>query len=149
MFGQKINRATPHVSPEKMVSFHVLAPLDTHWRRASCAEVGCPDHERGWTIAVAAVTLDDVDKFKRLGYRFAAVDGSDGPVLMFEAGQRCFRYTQHRVPLDREEIFLSRPGDWRVPLSRVEHDFGAPPRTFSSAEAFADALHTHLDQFAE
>jgi hypothetical protein len=147
MFAQQINRITPATPVEKMDSFHILAPLPTHWRRATCAEAGCPKFEHGWAVSADVVTEGDRALFTRRGYRFVQVDGSDGPMLMFEAGQSCFRASEHRIRLDREETFIRRPGDWRVPLQNVERDFGAPPLVFSGADSWADAVHTHLGKF--
>jgi len=140
-------RPQPTLPAERMVSFEIKAPLATHWRRATCVEVGCPDYQHGWTVAVSVLRPSDRELFRQKGFRFIDIDGGTGPALLFEAGQPCFRASQHRTRMDREEIFLQRPGDWRVPI-RQSGALGKPV-IFSSPDAFADALHTQLDKFAD
>lgn len=147
MLNRETFRITPKIPAEKMTSFEIAAPLSTHWRRASCAEVICPDYHNGWTTPVEALLPGERTRLKAMGFLFVEVPGSDGPVLMFEQGQRCMGASRHRVRADREEIFLQRAGDWRVPLGQSHYI--APVRTFSGADAFADALHTQLDKFAD
>lgn len=140
-------RPDPTIPAHKMTSFEIAAPVATHWRKATCAEVDCPDYRLGWTIPLSSTKPSDIDLFKAKGFRFVSVDSAQGPVLLFEAGQPCFRASIHRTRLDREELFLQRPGDWRVSLQ--ESKSLGKPVIFSSADAFADALHTQLGKFAD
>jgi hypothetical protein len=96
-------------------TFGIAAPPATHWRPATCAEVDCPHYLHGWKTIVPADS--DLSKLIRhSGRRFSYQ--SDGKLItyVFEAGQPCFRASQHLVRLDREEIFLARSGDWRADL---------------------------------
>lgn len=147
MLNRETFRVAPKIPAEKMTSFEISAPVSTHWRRATCAEVGCADFENGWTTPTAPLLEGERDRLRAMGYRFAEIPGDAGPVLMFEAGQPCFRASLHRVRRDREEVFLQRAGDWRVPIGQAHRI--APVRTFSGPDAFADALHTQLDKFAD
>jgi hypothetical protein len=50
---------------------------------------------------------------KRGGWKFVRVDFDGEEFLVFEAGQRCFRFNTHRKRLDREFKYLVADGDWR------------------------------------
>lgn len=110
-------RLPPRLPAAAYRTYQVAAPIATHWRPASCAEVDCEDYLRGWTTVV--------DERVELGQRQANYirhDRSrrsveqrrpDGTTAFwFEAGQRCFG-RQHRVRLDRPELYVARDGDWR------------------------------------
>ncbi len=110
-------RIEPQLPVGAMKTYSVLAPLATHWRPATCEEVGCPNWRNGW--------LTVIDESTELGMRQALYIrnssgrrfvrdpvNSDGPVrYTFEPGQRCF--ASHQIPLERDPLFLVRMGDWR------------------------------------
>lgn len=108
-------------------TFALLQPSQTHWRDATCEEVGCVQWAHGWVIL-----LDPADaKFRSL-VRQIAVSGRQyremsseqavgelgitaGPGLrafVFSPGQRCFRV--HRVPVGREPVYLQRRPNGRT-----------------------------------
>lgn len=118
-----INRIQPLGNPTDYKTYSVTAPLATHWRKATCAEVDCPHFLNGWTTTV--------DTSTDLGRRQAAyIEGADhgrrwareafasnaGPLVeyTFPPGQRCFRSDAHRLPLERDPIYSVRLGDWRL-----------------------------------
>ena len=97
-------------------TYQIAAPLSTHWRPATCAEVGCGAYRHGWRTPVDPTT----DKGAAQAYYIRSVSGrrfvedrdeSGRLVFTFEPGQQCF--TQHQQPLEREPIYLRRGGDWR------------------------------------
>lgn len=97
-------------------SFTVGAPLSTHWRRASCDEVGCASYARGFLRRVNPST----DKGAAQAYyirhdRSRAYSEERQPdgwiVFAFKPGTRCF--TEHKVRIPRPEIYVARAGDWR------------------------------------
>ena len=52
-----------------------------------------------------------------LAERFRGVVTREDAVTVtfrFEAGQSCWRWTEHRIGIDRPEIYLVRGGDWRA-----------------------------------
>jgi hypothetical protein len=115
---QRLNRVTPAGSPGDYKTYTLSAPLTTHYRVATCAEVDCEHWREGWCSAI--------DTSTELGIRQAdyivndsgrsytqVVDKAGGRVLFtFPAGQRCFR--QHHVPLERDPVLSVRGGDWRA-----------------------------------
>lgn len=142
MISRPLNRVTPALPAAQMQTFAFIAPAETHWRKATCAEVECGAYLNGWTLNTAGLAEQDVHLAKHAGREFVATEGPDGgETLTFAAGQPCFRASAHRLRLDREEIFLKHGGDWRGDPRRER------PTTFSGPDAWADAMRTHLDQF--
>lgn len=98
-----------------MRTFQIDQPLDSHFRRATCAEVECTAAASGW---VMGFDLTDPEKAAAArwirdhsGRTFSAALTSGKVVLTFPAGQTCF--AKHRVPLEREPFYVVRGGDFR------------------------------------
>jgi hypothetical protein len=102
------------------------------WRPATCEQVDCEPHLRGWTTTV--------DERTELGQRQAWYirsasarsysehrDDASLTVFSFAAGQRCFAADQHQVAVEREPLYVVRGGDYRRDLgvtrahTRAEH----------------------------
>lgn len=115
-----INRVDPVGPVHAYKTYSVSSPLATHWRPATCAEVGCEPHINGWVTRLPVdsdgsrflrrVCDGDIDGVKR-AFREAVEDG--WVVYTFPAGQACFKAAQHRVPVGRPELYAVRGGDWR------------------------------------
>lgn len=97
-------------------TYQIVTPLHSHFRPATCAEVECEAHAHGW--------ITRVDEATELGQRQAHYirqqsgrafreqrEASGLTSFVFQAGQKCFQ--QHRVRLERPEIYVRRDGDWR------------------------------------
>jgi len=108
-----LNRVDPVGPASAYKSYAILAPLPSHWRRANCAEVACPDFERGWRTLVPLADTDSQDAARNSGRAFVETRDERHAVFTFRAGQPCFRAGAHRVRLDRDELFVIRDGDWR------------------------------------
>ena len=142
----RLRRPTPKTPVRGMVTYRVASPLLTHTRPATCAEVECRDHVRGWdsvvprvgspsaggadsiteaSIRAAAGGLFDgiVRRFvecRGLGHESCPDDGAAGRVrLHFPPGQTCFWASTHRVGLHRPEFYTVRGGDWRANLGLI------------------------------
>lgn len=100
-------------------TYRITAPLQTHWRKATCAEVDCPHHLNGWATTVFAGS-DDEALIRRAGRHFT-VEPAEGGMLrfLFPAGQACFRSSTHRLPLERPALCVVRGGDWRRHLGVI------------------------------
>lgn len=122
---RRLQRIMPRLRVDKMQTYRIARPVATHTRPATCEEAGCQQFLRGWdTIlpvghdmvpllrraATAAMDLGDGVKRKCVVTREDAVTVT----FRFEAGQPCWRWTEHRIGIDRPEIYLVRGGDWRA-----------------------------------
>ena len=107
-------RVDPALPVHAYKTYEITSPIGTHFRTATCDEAGCLAQRNGWEPRV--------DKTTDLGQRQAHyIRKQSGrkfterreavTVFSFEAGQRCF--AQHKVPLDRPELYVVRGGDWR------------------------------------
>jgi hypothetical protein len=120
MNGVILNRIPPKMDVGAYQTYGVARPARTHWRAATCREVECPRRERGWRQVIDLTTQLGQDQARYIknqsGRKYAKVPRNpslpDGVVeLVFLAGQDCF--AEHRVPLDRDSLFVLRDGDWR------------------------------------
>jgi hypothetical protein len=138
-----LNRIDPALPVTAMMTHAIVAPLTTHWRKATCEEVGCLDHRNGWGLNTAGLDDSQIWTAKNSGRRFIVEHDSDGAeVLMFESGQPCFRESEHRIRRDREELFIARSGDWRGNPDGTH----VKPLVFSGADSWKDSLNTNLDR---
>lgn len=124
-----------------MRTFQIDQPLETHYRRATCAEVECSAYANGW---VMGFDLTDPDKRAAArwirdhsGRTFTAQVSEGKVTLTFAAGQTCF--AKHRVPLQREPFYVVRNGDFRgcPTRERVRH---------ATADTFVDQWDNDLDK---
>lgn len=97
-------------------TFSIVSPPETHSRVAECQEVGCQAYAHGWKSII--------DEGTELGQRQAgyirshsgrAFTESRTPEglteFIFKPEQKCFG--EHRVSLERDELFIIRGGDRR------------------------------------
>lgn len=139
--NRPLNRVTPTLPVNAMQSYGILAPLESHWRRASCEEIGCVDHHYGWVLPLEGLDAGDIWQARNCGRRYHQQTNEDGKVFLhYEAGQPCFRARTHRIRIDRPELFVVRGGDWRG-VDRDQRSI-----RFSSADAWQDHMHTTLDK---
>jgi len=136
-------RLPPNLPTAAYQTFQISAPLETHWRSASCAEVDCPQYLNGWRVRLEGLSEEDRWAIHRSGRKFERHEIAAGETwLMFEAGQSCFAASEHKLPLGRPELFVVRGGDWR----------GNPTKEFrqhTSADSWVDEFATNQDKIAE
>lgn len=156
---QKPFRMAPKMPAASYKTYQIASPVSTHTRPATCTEVDCEQQAHGWATVV--------DESTELGARQAEyVRGSCRPVqatlaadaglirryveartpegltrFEFPAGQRCFR--EHRVPLDRPELYIVRDGDWRGNPRRTT------PRRHTRPEYWVEDFHEHTDRLTQ
>jgi hypothetical protein len=134
-------------------TFRIVSPLDTHFRVGTCEEDHCVAYLTGWRTVVdentplgaeqAAymrgdrtrrhVETSELVENPPAPHGEASVTGVTRTVFTFEAGQQCFR--QHRVPIDRPELYLV--------------DSNGSRRVHSGPDAWRDDLCTNQDRLAE
>lgn len=136
------NRVAPQMPAESMKSYLIASPRDTHTRAARCVEVDCDIQKSGWETFIDEGTALG----QRQGYYIRKVAGrqfSEAPnengitVFTFAAGSECF--TEHRVSIDRPEIFAVRGGDWRG------NPRGEPARIHDRPEDWVEDFAEHQD----
>jgi hypothetical protein len=108
------NRIAPLGQVQDYRTFQILAPASTHRRKASCAEVNCTQYLHGWRVRVDGLDPQMLHTAKTSGRKYTELHVAEGENwLVFEAGQSCFKMSQHSVPLDKRELFIARDGDFR------------------------------------
>lgn len=112
---QKVNLPSLAGPPSAYKTYEVSRPRSTHFRKATCQEVDCPNWQRGWrTSCDVATPLGRTQaNYIRLhsGRSWTVVAAGDLVTFTFAPGQECF--SQHTRPLDREPFFRIASGDWR------------------------------------
>lgn len=137
-------RADPVLPAAAMKTYQLIAPLSTHFRAAACAEVECAGWREGWRTVVDVAT--DLGKRQakyirdKAGRAYRFTKAGTLVTFVFPAGQRCF--TEHRVPLEREPLYIAKEGDWRG------NPRGTAPRQHT-ASSWVDDFATHQDKLAE
>jgi hypothetical protein len=137
---RQLNRVAPRLPVQAMQTHHILAPAATHWRKATCEEIGCLDYHHGWVLPLDGLDEGDIWQARNAGRAYVQQTNEDGKIFLhFEAGQPCFRAMTHRIRVERPELFIVRNGDWRG-------SDGEQPLRFSGPDAWRDHLGTHLDK---
>lgn len=138
-----MGRITPRVEAQHYQTFQVTSPIATHTRRASCEEVECGSYLRGWKMVLDLNTelgRKQAHYIKHnAGRSYVIDDQRDGMVtLIFKANQNCF--AEHRVPLDRPEIYRVKGGDFRGNPLRT------PTRVHKKPEHWVEEFAEHQDK---
>ena len=142
-----VNYIEPLLPEHRMQTFAIRAPLATHWRPATCEEAGCDAFQHGWASYIDEST--DLGQRqahyirKESGRKFTETRNEAGITeFTFEAGQRCFKSSEHRVRNYRDERYLVRGGDFRGNPTGMR-------REHKNAETWVDDFATHQDKIAE
>jgi len=109
-------RFPDRIGAEFFKTYGVARPQATHWRKATCQEVGCKNFANGWRIFIDLSTDLGQRQGRYIrdhsGRKYTVVGQANSNVMLeFPAGQKCF--AEHRIPLDREPICYIRGGDHR------------------------------------
>lgn len=110
-----LNRPDPVAPVQAYRTYQIVAPQETHWRPATCAEVDCPNWRNGFKVPVPAGEEGDkrAHLIKTSGKPYRVEPGEDGiRWAVFPEGTACFSEPTHRVQY-RPERYIVRPGDWR------------------------------------
>jgi len=130
-------------------TYQIRAPLATHWRSATCEEVGCEFFADGWRLRKELLTDRDIYTIGQIRH-YVELDVADGETwLVFSPGTPCLKqwatgqlFTEghHKLPVGRLGIYRLQPGDWRQYTSR--------PYVFDKADQWCDDFATHQDRLA-
>jgi hypothetical protein len=118
---RKLSRILPQADPRHYRTFKVIAPLASHWKRATCEEYMCQDYTHGWATTVDTSTELGQKQFyfithdKERKYSYQKLSATLH-VFVYDSGQRPFfdegKHT-HFMPVGREPYYLVHDGDWR------------------------------------
>lgn len=131
-----MNRIEPQMPASAYKTYQITAPLKTHFRPGTCAEVNCDKYLNGWKVRTDTLDEQMIHTATHSGRKFTWLHVSElENWLVFEAGQPCFQASMHRVRIDKPELFIVRDGDHR-----------GNPRGTAPQRHTAD---TWVDSFAE
>lgn len=141
------NRITPALPASAMKTYQIVAPLETHYRKATCAEFECDSYLHGWQTVVPAdspaATYIRHDKSRSHREERQAAGLS---CFTFPPGQQAFATSDgahdHYLPLNRPEVFYVKGGDFRG------NPRGTPPRRLG-ADDWVDSFANHQIKLAE
>ena len=110
-----LNRITPLGQSREYDTYGIIMPVETHTRPATCAEVECGAQLRGWKTMVDVGTEIGQKRARYIidhsGRHWTAEQDGFLVTFSFPPGQTCF--AEHRVSLEREELYTISRGDWR------------------------------------
>lgn len=141
-----MNRPDPLMAPQAYKTYAVVAPVSTHWRKATCAEVDCPHYLNGWRTRIENLTPELLHTATHTGRRYTVQQIAEGEsYLVFAAGQPCFAAASHRKRSDRPPLYVVRDGDHRGnprgTKARVHHSPGNWLEDFAAnRQAIADEI---------
>jgi hypothetical protein len=137
----------PALDAAQYKTYRIAAPLSTHWRRATCEEVACPQGELGWKMRIDLSTELGQKQAHYIKHQSGRnftweKEGDAGMVVLtFPSGQDCFQ--EHKVRLDREERYIVRGGDHRG------NPTGAAPRVHTKPEHWVEDFQENQAAIAE
>jgi len=131
--------------PEAFQTFQAVAPKETHTVPATCEQVECDHHIKGWAMKLDLSTelgQKQAHYIKHSSGRVYEIkDQRDGLVtLIFRPGQTCFR--DHVRQIERDPIFRVRGGDSRGNPLRT------PTRVHKKPEFWVEEFAEHQDRIA-
>jgi hypothetical protein len=140
-------RVPPRMDPTAYKTYRIQAPKATHYRKATCREVDCPNFASGWltTVDVSTELGARQANYIRLhsGRSFTYVEVGTLVSFTFPAGQACFQ--EHTRPLDRPEIYTVTPGDYRAATGETRRHRNADDWVDDFAE-HQNRLHTEHEK---
>lgn len=137
-------RPQPLMPAHAYKTYAVVSPLSTHFRKATCAEVSCPHYLNGWAVRVEGLHPDLLHAAKTSGRKYIEQCLVEGETwLVFEAGQACFRASDHRTRVDREPLYVVREGDHRG------NPRGTDARVHRGPDNWLDDFATHQATLAD
>lgn len=125
-------------------TYQLLAPISTHRRPATCAEVDCDKKRRGYRATFDVSTTQgraNATTVERSGRRRTFEVAGPMVTYTFPAGQDCF--DRHTVRLEREPLYVVRGGDHRG------NPRSLPRRIHRNGDDWVDDFGQHQDNIAQ
>lgn len=128
-------RWDPKGTPDQYKTYAIRAML----RKGSCISAGCEAYENGWQLRVEDLSPEMLHTAKTSGRRYKEIEvDANNHLLIFEAGQPCFKDGFHMINMIGEERYFVGPGDHRR--------FSVNRAQARTADTFVDDMATHLDK---
>lgn len=141
---RQLNGVMPRLHPAQRKTYAILAPQDTHFRPATCAEINCEAYMKGWQLHKEILSPELLHTVETSGRSYREVHVREGETWMvFAPGQPCFAAAAHRLRLDKPELFVVRGGDFRGNPLNVR------TTVHSGADPWVDDFATHQDKLAD
>lgn len=136
-----LNRLQPLGPAEAYKTYQISAPKSTHFRKATCVEINCPNYVNGWKIRLEVLSQDVQEIVRKSGKKYQVMPVAEGETyLVFEAGQSCFDEFRHMTRVEKPEIYVVRDGDWRG------NPRGTQARKHTSHEFWLEDFAEHQDK---
>lgn len=144
----RINRPVPKLGPERYKSYSWRQPLQTHFRRVTCADVRCNDYVHGWVTVVDTGTelgqrqFDYLSKDRSRNPRMEKT-GTSLVSFTYPPGNEAFDGPKHEHyrPIGYDPVMLVHGGDFRGNPRRE-------PARIMRPQDWIDDFATHQDRLA-
>jgi hypothetical protein len=145
LHGQFVTRPAPLMPAQAYKTYGMSMPVQSHWRPATCEEIMCFNYLNGWKTVVAEGSPHaDIARSLRGSYSFTETAQPGGMVeFVFAPGQKCFKWNDHRVQLERPARYYVADGDFRGNPRRT------PVRVHQRAEDWVSDFGEHQMKLAE
>lgn len=140
---QRVNLIPPNMPTQSYRTYSIVAPVATHFRPGTCEEADCENYKLGFKVVV-----DPNTELGKQQMHYLDADRSRSCIremqptglieYIYGPGQTCF--AQHKVRIDRPEIFVVRDGHFQNPTGGS--------RTHTKPEYWVEDFAEHQDKLA-
>lgn len=146
-WSNQYNRLVPEIGPEHYKSYSLAAPLETHWKNATCEEYECDEFVYGFVLTVDISTqmgerqYDYITHDRSRKYSMQKVDATVFK-FVYGPGNEGFgaKHGEHKVGLGRTPLLLVEEGDFRG------NPRGTPARVHVREQDWAEDFALHVDK---
>ena len=119
-----LNGRVPLLTPDRLVTYKISAPIRSHWRPATCAEYECKAFREGFMMLIDTGT----ELGKRQHYylthdtsRSCRVEEAGAGLYKFiyGPGNTCFNSAEHRIRIGRPSNYLVLKGSAQQPVGLI------------------------------
>jgi len=146
--GQSLNRIPPNMTPDAYKTYRILAPLETHWRPATCEEFDCAAYLNGWVTTIdesTALGSKQAYFIRHNKTRRYTEDRLSSGLTQFSygPGNECFASSTHVVSVGRPDRLIVDGGDWRG------NPLGTPRVVHTNPEFWVEDFAENQQKLAE
>lgn len=142
-----VYRIEPKLPPQHMKTYQIARPVtEQFWRSATCEEVQCPQFLGGWMTVIEKMIDPDGQleyTVRHSGRPFKECREPGKITFVFEPGTPCFKASIHKVPIEREPLYVVKDGDWRGNPRRTR------PKQHTQPEHWVEDFANHQQHIAD